>query len=387
VPNSWKRRLPLVTCIFASLRCLLPARAQYIPQGGSRWQSVNGISLPSPGVGAAVMRGHLFWTNNNGVAWTEITPPGQADQSMLTFFFLDGAHGWITSMNGSVDSWDENPQVHIVRTENGGKTWSPLRFDRASFDLKYGEIPEALWFVDARHGWFQWKVQTSSAFDAGVLFSTADGGETWKELPRPPSGSAFRFHTTEVGWMVGGGSNQELYVTHDGGNTWQVVSVPAPASCQECLPNYDVPRFRNVNDGVLVTTFLDYGDTHTGERISSTYVTHSGGKSWQSIEDFEETGPDIPTRLVSPLNGHVIRVLPPSEKTWVQIRNGSNTIASLVPAGLNPRGYIITGSSFVDDLNGWLLYGADARSDLLATTDGGKTFKIITPRLSPTSFK
>jgi photosystem II stability/assembly factor-like uncharacterized protein len=183
---------------------------------------------------------------------------------------------------------------------------------------------------------------------------------------------------------MGGGSSDELYVTHDGGISWKEVSVPLPPNCSQCGPMYEDLKFQSKNGGILAVRFSDISNPQVSREIDSTYVTRNGGNSWQSIDAFEPTGVNSPSGVASLLKGHAIWFIDPSWASWVRIRNGSKTINSLVPAGLNPRGYIITGSSFVDDLNGWLLYGVDKRSDLLATTDGGKTFKVITPPLPTT---
>jgi hypothetical protein len=309
-------------------------------------------------------------------------------------------------MDGSVDSPDENPQVRMVRTENGGKTWSPLQFDREHFHLNHGESPGRLWFVDAKHGWFGWRVQSGSAFSRGLLFSTSDGGRIWKELPVPPSGGDFRFYTKRDGWLVGGASNQDLYVTRDGGNTWREVSVPEPINCKPCRPIYEAIKFRNANSGVLAVTFLD---PLMSRSVLSTYVTHNRGNSWQSVDAYEQS--DSTFSNVSPLNAHVIRVFPPLRTSWLQIRNGLKTINASVPEGLSPHGRLVgtSFSSFADDSDGWLIYGVDnvctksqtpetdgppspcsdpiTQLDLLATRDGGRTFKIITPHLSAVSSK
>jgi photosystem II stability/assembly factor-like uncharacterized protein len=201
------RRLWLLHClrfilfIFATLLCSPTRGAQYIySQETNRPESVTSFLGLSPGVGGAMVAGHLLWTNDNGTVWTDITPPGQANQRLLTLFFLDSAHGWIVSVDGPAE-WDPQTPVRVVRTVDGGRTWTPLSFNKSSYsDLKNLTMaPRELEFVDAEHGWFLWRIQTSSAYNIGVLFATADGGTTWTQLPAPPSARDYRWREDVYG--------------------------------------------------------------------------------------------------------------------------------------------------------------------------------------------
>jgi len=152
-----------------------------LPAGARGWDQL------SSGVGCAVFDDRLMWTNDGGIGWTDITPPRSSDESMMESFFLDATHGWAVIVDDSAP--DELRGVRVVRTEDSGQTWSQGHFDRSSSPRLQRTIavPKALWFVDSNHGWLQWKVQSSSAFDFGLLYRTADGGKTWAELPYPPN--------------------------------------------------------------------------------------------------------------------------------------------------------------------------------------------------------
>jgi photosystem II stability/assembly factor-like uncharacterized protein len=261
----------------------------------------------------ALGQGPLLWTNDNGVVWTNITPAvfGGHEAELFfqniamngsdTIFFLDSAHGWMTS-----STWDFQPPVPFFRTQDGGRTWTKLPFDRTSYGTHLNfALPVSVQFVDAEHGWFLWRHQTSSAFDFGALLSTSDGGETWTELPDPPSGGKMEFHTPQDGSMVAWARDEEdpagevLHTTHDGGRTWQRTSVPAPANCRNCSRAYGVPIFQNRNEGRLAATFEDTSTININRSVDVTYVTRDGGKSWELAETLEQP---------SPLGGSVSRI-------------------------------------------------------------------------------
>lgn len=136
------------------------------------------------------------------------------------------------------------PSFRMVRTTDGGSTWKSADIKASSLEGLKNIIaaPSRLWFSDSRHGWLQWKVKTSSAFSVARLLSTEDGGDTWMELPIPPSAGEFQFSDAQHGWIVGGAASNELWGTHDGGHTWSKVAVPRPASCKNCRPIYSALR-------------------------------------------------------------------------------------------------------------------------------------------------
>jgi len=362
-----------------------------------RTQGVTEMQQLSPGVGWVFADGRLLWTGNNGSLWSDITPQGLTIGSWHSIFFLDSAHAWIATVaNANSEVLDVG--VTLLRTEDSGRTWQSIPFDLTSHrDLKSMEAkPKSVFFVDSRRGWFLWRNPTSVAFSSGKMLATEDGGMNWKELPDPPAASAFRFHTPVDGWMAGGAGGGDLWVTQDGGQTWQAKSVSPPSNCSHCIPMYDVPRFQSPTSAILTATFVEQ---HVQESrfVNTTYVTEDGGSSWRLTESYEQTGPYPKTGLVSSLNMHSIRVFSDPQH-GIQIRTASGTMNSQYPKGLPSRGYI-AGSAFVDDSNGWLTYqaytcnkfrnpSADGpglpcldgvrRNDLLATTDGGKTFKVMT---------
>jgi photosystem II stability/assembly factor-like uncharacterized protein len=405
MPKGSEWCLPLVLALFEGLACgpsvnaKLPSPSAYdatlVPD------SVTNMDQLSPGVGWVVtLSRHILWTNDNGTVWNDITPPARPDEMLVNFFFVDSKHGWAVFV-GPGEGAPQEP-VRMVRTQNGGKTWTPLHFDGLSYPGWKNEYagPRRFWFVDARHGWFQWLHQSGSAFSFGSLFGTMDGGVTWKELPCP-SGDEFQFYTRKHGWIVTGASSDGLSETHDGGKTWQDVTMPLPENCEECHPGYDVPRFQDKNNGIVRASLTD-DTTLEGRTFNVTYVTHDAGRTWQITEVIELTDlPYVESGIWSMLDGHEIRVLANNETDRIQIRDGANTISSPYPSGLAPGGSV-EAVSFADGLNGWLIYSVKTCTkfrnagpagwscdivgthiDLLATTDGGKTFKVISPILPP----
>ena len=112
----------------------------------------------------------------------------------------------------------------ILVTDNGGQSWRrPVR------PLINGAL-SALEFFDDKMVW---------AGGGNSLLASADGGETWRELPHYgsiySSGDAFSFISPTVGWYAQGvthGTAPALAITRDAGSNWTPVSLPPAADGQ-----------------------------------------------------------------------------------------------------------------------------------------------------------
>ena len=90
--------------------------------------------------------------------------------------FLDGNHGWIAT---GCDGYCYQSNPHIVRTVDGGRTWSNLPppnmaaalVPGASVWFQYGGVVKVR-FTSATRGWY---------LQAGELWSTNDGGKRWSQ--------------------------------------------------------------------------------------------------------------------------------------------------------------------------------------------------------------
>jgi hypothetical protein len=349
---------------------------------------------------------HLYWTDNDGQTWREITPPNMPTRSMgtssftpatglQTIFFLDSSHGRMISTDTLNE--DNDARLYFLSTEDGGKNWRSLLIQPPAYKLMDDMWPTQVYFSDPRHGWilWHWAMMNSSA---DALLSTTDGGRTWKRLPDPPGAGPLDFTSGRDGWMIGGPiewegigrpGNTQLWLTHDGGEQWKPISIPVSADSPERV-SYAQLKFDKRGDGVVaVQTWLsDYVVRFI------TCVTHDEGRSWQvSHFDAYEASPSL-------VDMHVIWTvfhLPKTEGTIFDrtrppntIRIGDREITPRVPVALSLEGGL-GNVDFSDDSHGWTTYlnGRPSRfglpglafdaSELLSTTDGGESFRIITP--------
>jgi photosystem II stability/assembly factor-like uncharacterized protein len=104
---------------------------------------------------AVGQRGHVLWSEDGGLRWTQATVPVSTD---LTALHLGpGGRGWAVGHDGV-----------ILATTDGGQTWA-LQLDRRSLGGEASLL--ATWFDDERSG------VAVGAF--GLVLRTGDGGRSW----------------------------------------------------------------------------------------------------------------------------------------------------------------------------------------------------------------
>jgi len=352
---------------------------------------ISAMKLVAPGSGWVIVQGRLLWTNDDGGVWTDVTPPGPPTQSFGVIYSFDATHTWIVLVDPPGD-WTQHYPLRLVRTADGGQTWATLPFDDSPFpDLKKTHAaPAALQFLDSEHGWFLWKIPTGTQLSVGMMLSTKDGGRTWTELPRPPSAHGFSFCTPRDGWMVGSPDGDELWRTRDGGETWEQKTTVPPDNCKQCRPIFNgAPRFQNPVEGAMFVTFQDES-SQDGRFVSVAYVTRNGGNSWEPAHVFEPE--DSPRGNTFITGVSIIRVFSDIEH-GMEIRSELGTFTPPYPPELPPRG--LASADFADASHGWFLHGSHKClkigglkceelvwiANLLSTSDGGRTLKVITPPL------
>lgn len=270
------------------------------------------MGLVSDSSGWALAGNKLFWTDDDGANWRDASPSAPGLLKIENIFFLDIDRGWALLKVGNSGSATDAFSLVIASTTDRGRTWTQMPFEAATeadFERFGGG---SITFVDPARGWLEWHYISGSSFSFAGLFSTFDGGRTWRKMPNLPTGGRLRFISHQVGWVAGGAGGDELYVTRDGGQTWQAQQLPVPqwainppaslrrppqrppdswwgskgpppqTDTNPQLPlrsNMETPTFSNANDGLLPVTY----QTDKNSRVV-VYSTHDGGKTWQASD-------------------------------------------------------------------------------------------------------
>jgi hypothetical protein len=225
-----------------------------------------------------VLAGRLYRTDDGGASWNDISP-GQTRVQTATF--LDRDHGWLVISPNAA-----HPEFSIWRTTDGGLTWQETPLAAAS-DTLMDARAVSLDFISPLEGWLSLKWVSSSNFNLGTLYHTADGGLTWEERSLP-GGGAIDFVNQTQGWTFAGPQGDQLYQTQDGGLTWQTLSSTsgAPLSMRDPLGS-SLPALAGISyiNPTAAWAFSRSGacDSQACTSSSALWRTLDGGVRWVQV--------------------------------------------------------------------------------------------------------
>lgn len=355
------------------------------------------IDMISETQGWALAKGKVLHTADGGAHWETVTPPGLvSDPKGIESEFLDAVHAWL------VIRYDEMASEVVFRTTDGGQTWVESAVPRGGNGLVYGGWLD---FVDPEHGWLMVVPEHGMSSRPGELYRTNDGGEHWSLVTSTsgfvpggenglPFSGPFSFRDARSGWLVGlqGAGfmpGHPLYATVDGGRTWRPQVLPLPASLPDGKLAVDTPpEFfpAGGQDGVLPALFVP--DSHkVSDYATIFYITGDGGRTWQARSVLPGTGPASfltarnwwvwrdeadASGLAAPVRGKLYRTTDGGEN-WTVLAPTGDLVRAL------EKGEKVRQVEFVTEKVGWLLLAtADGRgSELLRTTDGGSTWRLV----------
>jgi len=224
-------------------------------------------------------------------------------------------------------------ETAVEATANGGRTWRTI-FGSSRF------AAASLSFPSADVGFISGAMQEAST-TLGGLYATTDGGLHWtlRALPCAPAGStpsqSIAFLDAQRGFLlcggaaVGGQQSKTFYATTDGGRSW----APVAAALSGQLSTQGLP----VTGYVHSMFFENQQVGFIGLDRGGVFMTRDGGRLWQAV-----FGPPLPTA-----QGQAFSV------------------------------------GFSDAEHGWLLAGDGP--PLYTTSDGGLTWQLVYPTLSPSN--
>lgn len=365
------------------------------------------MALVGPGVGWTLLsqgtayspNDRLFWTNDDGANWKDVTPNDPASRQIAGVFFLDASRGWVLlALKRQPPKNNQEPSDFITdirgfdlaSTPDGGASWTFKHLDSLAEGVGWVAASE-IFFLDTAHGWMNIESPVPHWGGEGVLLATADGGNTWKQIVEVNGGGGYgpiRFTDPLNGWIAGGPGDQYLYATSDGGRHWREAAVPAPPAIaglfEDQAPLYTSPKFKDSRHGLLPVKYSGPGKSGDAVSIQALLSTNDGGNTWhlESWSNLDQAA-DLPIVAVVDSVALAPKRVDHEPATLLKLEPGgkvSETRASQSPEV--PSGAALLSLSFSDVAHGWAS-SSDGR--LLSTSDGGTVWKDITPSRKKTS--
>jgi photosystem II stability/assembly factor-like uncharacterized protein len=209
--------------------------------GNNAWVA----STVQPGSGSPDFSVAIYRTADGGRSWQHVGD-ATADQGWPTSLqFVDRTHGWLFINMGAAAG---SQGVAFYGTVDGGATWTKLSetdVNGTSGQLPFGCNKGLPVFLNSSTGWIP---GTCNAVGRPFFLVTHDGGRTWNDagiaLPAGHSGGcmcvigSLRFSDSRNGvFVLTGYSSADipesvLYSTNDGGSSWRP-GPPLPAQTYE----------------------------------------------------------------------------------------------------------------------------------------------------------
>lgn len=248
--------------------------------------SLRGLSVVSEKIiWASGTEGTVIRTVDGGKSWSVMTVPGAEKLDFRGIRAFDDKTAVIISSGPA-----EKGQAQIYRTTDAGKTWKQVYEQKTP-----GIFFDAIAFWDLRHG----IVLSDPVENHFALFITDDGGLTWKQIPSsalPPSlpnEGAFAASNScltlqgekNVWFATGGGKVARVFHSNDRGKSWSVAETPMhPANASSGIFSL---AFWDAKNGVAVGG--DYAHPESSD-LPNVLLTQDGGKTWQAGEPTEPKG-------------------------------------------------------------------------------------------------
>lgn len=181
------------------------------------------------------------------------------------------------------------------------------------------------------------------------------------------------------GWL--GGSVRDdtgLFRTADGGRTWPRVSAPLPACCRNWTALFDAPTFLDDEQAVVPVTLRD------GDRsVVALDVTSDGGQTWRVAAVLPPVSAGA-SGFPSPASVSIATtsdwwVLAGSPPVLRRTDDGGQTWRSIAI----PKARRAISIDAVDGRRAWITVLDGRLATLLATRNGGRTWRRLTPFARP----
>jgi hypothetical protein len=231
--------------------------------------------------GWLVASNQLYWTNDRGKSWVDISPaPVQLAN------LLGGGQAWALSI-------PNQDQVSLYHSSTQGASWDSLELPLPSGSW----WPLQLQFNSPTTGWVVMQKETNQMFSSAILLNTNDGGLSWQTYDLPAA-EKINFSSPTEGWLQNH-SNGELYHTTDGGITWLATQLAKyPLSVPPLREGTTLSGWQANGLGWSVTSI----GSCSGDKSLLNFTCQTNTSLWQTVDSGQnwETVPTPNLKVVEP---------------------------------------------------------------------------------------
>jgi len=307
-------------------------------------------------------------------------PPEFEDSPLRAVQFVDARVGWAVGDDGSV--W---------QSIDAGQTWERFKVgQKASF--------RSICFLTPYTGWIAGRVDESTGLHSrGVLFSTSDGGVTWRDVSGVslPGLNYVKFFDEHRGIVAGDSTTtvpSGILQTTDGGKTWKAIAGPKASTWLAAdLTRLDQgvvagggSRLMLLRQGKLIwaASAPMAGRSIRGVAVSAnrTVAVADGGQillSDNPERSWDVASLPLPASVLACMDFRAVSVV--GEQIWVAGRPGSFVLHSPdfgKSWQMFPTGHPIPLNS-LQMLNAHTGWAVGELGTILGTTDGGRSWKLL----------
>ena len=276
--------LVLLFMTATSVGQLRPVQWQTIPVPSTA--GLRGLSVVDNNtVWASGTNGTVIRTTDGGKTWSVLPVPQTEKLDFRGIHAFDASTAVIMSSGPA-----EQGQARVYRTTDAGKHWTLVLEEKTA-----GAFFDAIAFWDAQHG----ILMGDPVGGHFMVFTTNDAGAIWQRVPPeklPPaldkegafaaSNSCLTIQGDANAWFAtGGAAVARVFRSTDRGQTWQVAETPLhPANASTGIFSL---AFRDAEHGIAVGG--DYARP-ADSPAPNILITADGGKSWQAAASSDPPG-------------------------------------------------------------------------------------------------
>ncbi len=200
----------------------------------------------------------ILRTRDGGETWEKVHSAPEEERPLLDIWFRDERHGFAIGAYG-----------YFLATEDGGDNWAPVEI--GATDEEEDEFYGGGFDYHLNHLALSASGRLFIAAEAGTVYRSDDGGESWVSLPSPYEGSFFGSLPLDDDALLLFGLRGHLYRSGDAGETWTRVETSTTAMITDGI---------RLQDGTVILSGL------SGTQL----VSHDGGLTFTPLQRDDRLG-------------------------------------------------------------------------------------------------